>query len=28
MGAKLLHVLMICDKRSMDHFVTWRLHAH
>jgi len=27
MGANLLHVLMTCDKRSSEHFVTWRLHC-
>ena len=27
-GANLIIVVMICDKRSTDYFVTWRLLAH
>jgi len=27
MGANFLHVLLTCDRRSTDHFVTWRLHC-
>jgi hypothetical protein len=25
-GVNLIHVLIICNKRSTDHFVTWRLY--
>jgi len=27
-GANLILVVMTCDKRSTDYFVTWRLLAH